>query len=221
MGRVVWALLMMFMCAGIEPVRADERPFAAIETVAQAALSAKWRAAQRRMAEDRAQLAACRAEPWMCSDDERRLEAIVGLGRAREGRARIGEINRAINLAIRPVSDMRRFGITDRWSSPLETLGAGAGDCEDYAILKLLAAREAGIAHEDLQLLIVRDSATRNAHAVAAARLAGRWLILDNRSFALVDLEFTHYRVLAQYGADALRPHYASLDAEAPSHDVM
>ena len=120
-------------------------------------------------------------------------------------------------------STRKRFGVADHWSSPLETIGAGAGDCEDYAILKLLALREAGFARDDLKLLIVRDRVSRSDHAIAAVRLVGRWLLLDNRSFALVDLEQTRYRVLAQLDPDMDGPHYAALgaaDAQG-SRDVM
>jgi predicted transglutaminase-like cysteine proteinase len=152
----------------------------------------------------------------MCGDDERRLEAIAELGRAREGRARIGEINRAVNLAIRAVSDEQQFGVSDRWSAPLETIASGQGDCEDYAIVKLLALQQAGIARSDLRLVIVKDRASRNLHAVAAVRLDGRWLLLDNRFLTLVDLEQTHYRVLAQLGPEADGLRYAAIDAAPP-----
>lgn len=214
-------LTIALLCALASAARADDP--ASLSRAEYPELSAKWRAVQRAMSDDEARLAACRAEPWMCADDELRLEAIAAAGRNRDGRARIGEINRAVNLAIRPVSDERRFGVADRWSGPLETVVAGEGDCEDYAILKLLALREAGIARDDLKLVIVHDRTTHSGHAVAAARLDGRWLLLDNRFLALVDIEQTHYRVLAQLGPDADGPHYAAVgaaDADT-SPDVM
>ena len=184
-------------------------------------LSAKWRAAQRQISEDAARLSACRSETWMCSEDELRLQAIVDAGRARQGRARIGEINRSVNLAIRPTSDLRRFGVMDHWSGPLETIAAAAGDCEDYAILKLLALQEAGFALDDLQLMIVHDRVTRTDHAVAAVRLSGEWLLLDNRGFALVDLSQTSYRVLAQLPAETGGSGYAALAPVRLSRDLM
>src|ERR1700730_6701294 len=36
------------------------------------------------------------------------------------------------------------------------TLDTGAGDCEDYAILKYVALREAGMSCNDLRILVVR-----------------------------------------------------------------
>jgi predicted transglutaminase-like cysteine proteinase len=204
--------LLAFTCVGSNPIHAGDLAWHMLDASPQWSLVEKWQAVQRRMVVDEARLGACRVEAWMCSDGELRFEAIVAAGRAREGRARIGEINRAVNLAIRPVSDERRFGVADRWSSPLETIDDGAGDCEDYAIIKLLALREAGVASSDLKLLIVRDLATRSDHALVAARLNGRWLLLDNRRFALVDLEFTQYRLLARLDPEIEAVQHASAD---------
>jgi len=212
MLRVVGILLLA--CAWMSPVHgSEERPGPLMFSAPSGALAAKWQGAQQKMAEDQARLATCRAEPWTCSHDELRFEAIVGAARERRGRALIGEINRAVNLSIRPMSDERRFAVLDHWSGPLETLEAGVGDCEDYAILKLLALQEAGLAPEDLKLLIVQERTGQNAHAVAAARIDGRWLILDNRGFTLVDMAFTPYRILAQLDTGQ-EGRYASADPE-------
>jgi hypothetical protein len=68
----------------------------------------------------------------------------------------------------------------------------------------------------------VKDRATRTDHAVAAVHLDGRWLLLDNRFLALVDIEQTHYRVVAQFGPDNDGPLYAATDAVAGVlRDVM
>lgn len=217
--------MLAFICVGVCPSQAqDALGLATANPLVRMGVVEKWQGVQRRIADDKARLSTCRSEPWTCSDDELRLEAIVASGRAREGRARIGEINRAVNLSIRPASDERRFGVVDRWSSPLETITAGAGDCEDYAILKLLALRQVGIASDDLKLLIVRDRASRTAHAVAAVRLDGRWLVLDNRRLALVDVEFMQYRLLAMLDPDTEGLRHASLESAASpdvSRDVM
>ena len=111
---------------------------------------------------------------------------IVAQGRAQTGRARIGVINRAINLSIRPMSDLAQWGVTDRWSAPLVTLTTGRGDCEDYAIAKYVALLQAGVAAQDVRLVIMRDLASGVDHAVVAARLDGDWVILDNRWLVLV-----------------------------------
>jgi predicted transglutaminase-like cysteine proteinase len=91
-----------------------------------------------------------------------------------------------MNLAIRPMSDLAQYGVEDRWTSPLATLAAGAGDCEDYAIAKYVALQAAGIAESDVRLVIVRDIALQQDHAVVAARLDGRWVVLDNRHLMMI-----------------------------------
>jgi predicted transglutaminase-like cysteine proteinase len=151
-------------------------------------LRAKWLGVTQKLDDERVQLALCDGDRERCASDAAlKFLAIVDAGRQREGRARIGEINRAINLTIRPVDDMVQYGKVDVWSSPLVTFYHGAGDCEDYAIAKYVALRMAGIAAEDLRIVVMIDTVHREGHAVAAARLNGHWLILDNRRTAMIE----------------------------------
>ena len=53
-------------------------------------------------------------------------------------------------------------------------------------IAKYVALREAGFPREELRLVLVRDRAVRQDHAVLAAHLDDRWLILDNRRSELI-----------------------------------
>ncbi len=106
--------------------------------------SAKWAELQTRILADKATLAACRSGDRPCPEAARRFLAIVENARQRQGRARLGEINRAINMSIRPVSDMVQYGVEDYWASPLTSIGNRAGDCEDYAIAKYVALEEWG-----------------------------------------------------------------------------
>jgi len=165
----------------------------------------KWTGVQRRLDDEMVQLALCEGDRDNCvSPAALQFLAIVDGAKAREGRARLGEINRAINLAIRPMSDLAQYGQIDVWTSPLATLTRGAGDCEDYAIAKFVALRRAGIAAEDLRIVIMHDTLYGEDHAVAAARLDGRWLTLDNRRMAMVeDADVRNYRplyVIDHYG---------------------
>jgi predicted transglutaminase-like cysteine proteinase len=137
-------------------------------------------------------LARCSEDMKACPEAARKLLAIVAVGRAHTGRARIGMINREVNLAIKQVpmdaSNPRDIDVSDRWSAPLESLASGRGDCKDYAIIKYVALSAAGIAPEDLNLVVVQDLAVRNehnGHVVVAVHVDGRWLVLDNRWFAL------------------------------------
>jgi len=185
-------------------------------------LRKKWLGIQRKLDEERVQLALCDGDRDRCvSPAALRFLAIVDNAKAREGRARLGEINRAINLAIHPMSDLAQYGEIDVWSSPLVTFTNGSGDCEDYAIAKFVALRQAGISPEDLRIVIMRDTIRGEDHAVAAARLDGHWLTLDNRRMAMVeDAYVRNYRptfVIDQYGV--MQYVDASLLAASPGRE--
>jgi predicted transglutaminase-like cysteine proteinase len=166
-------------------VRKSAEPFGAFAfAVSNGSLRQKWFALKDRLDDDMVQLALCDGDRDGCvSPAALKLLAIVDQARARDGRARLGETNRAINLAIKAAND----GADDVWSSPLATFQRGAGDCEDYAIAKLAALRLAGVAPDDLRIVVVRDTQAGEEHAVAAARLDGHWLMLDNRRMAMVE----------------------------------
>ena len=132
-------------------------------------------------------LGRCRTDAAHYPAAAKKFLDVIADGRAHDGRARVGVINRDINMAIRPTSDLAQWGVTDRWSAPLATLASGRGDCEDYAIAKYVALREAGLPESDVRLVIVRDLANRIDHAVAAARIDETWVMLDNRRLVLVE----------------------------------
>ena len=133
------------------------------------------------------QLALCDGDRERCvSEAALKFLRIVDRGRQRDGRARLGEINHAINLAITAIEDLVQWGEVDVWSSPLVTFSTGAGDCEDYAIAKYVALQMAGIPAEDLRIVVVLDL-NGDGHAVASVRLDGHWLMLDNQRTAMVE----------------------------------
>ena len=156
------------------------------QPVASGDVLTKWTGVEADISSEREILGRCRDSAERCPGPARNFLAIVAAGRAQTGRGRIGVINRAINLAIRPMSDLAQWGVPDRWSAPLDTFTTGRGDCEDYAIAKYVALTEAGIAADDLRLVIVRNTAAGEDHAVAAVRLDGEWIVLDNRWLTLV-----------------------------------
>ena len=166
----------------------EAQPFALdAEPVKDGDVIDKWDGLNADMRAESATLAHCRADAVHCPTAARKFLDVIADGRAHDGRARIGVINRDINLAIRPTSDIVQWGVTDRWSAPLVTLASGRGDCEDYAIAKYVALREAGVAKGDVRFVIVRDLANGNDHAVLAVRVDGKWLLLDNRRLVLIE----------------------------------
>jgi predicted transglutaminase-like cysteine proteinase len=164
----------------------EATPFGlAAERVSEGEILSKWTGVESEIRKDGQILARCRKDASSCPLAAQRFLAIVDEGRARSGRARIGVINRAINLAIIPTSDLVQWGVVDRWSAPLETFTTRRGDCEDYAIAKYVALRAAGVAPQDIKLVVVRNVDISENHAVVAVRIDSAWVILDNRSLAL------------------------------------
>ena len=147
----------------------------------------KWRNIEADMAREQLTLNRCRTDAEACPPHAAQFLRVIGAVNTKSGRARLEEANRAVNMAIRYVSDYSQHGEADRWSAPLASFATAKGDCVDYAIAKYVALREAGVARENLQLVLVRDRAVRQDHAVLAARLDDRWLILDNRQSLLIE----------------------------------
>ena len=194
------------LSASIELMARSAEPFGlAASSLTAGGLRDKWLGVQRRLDDEMVQLALCEGDREGCvSPAALKFLDIVDAARLRDGRARLGEINRAINLAIRPVSDLAHHGRIDVWTSPLATLSSGSGDCEDYAIAKFVALRRAGIAPEDLRIVVLHDTIHGDNHAVTAARLDGHWLMLDNRRMAMIeDSDVRNYQptfVIDQHG---------------------
>lgn len=101
---------------------------------------------------------------------------------------RLKSINDFFNRQITFGDDSVIWSQTDYWATPLETLGRGAGDCEDFVIAKYYSLQMVGIDADKLRLVYVRartgisDTATAQAHMVLAyfALPDAEPLLLDN-----------------------------------------
>jgi predicted transglutaminase-like cysteine proteinase len=101
---------------------------------------------------------------------------------------RIKRVNTFFNRQMQFADDSVVWSQPDYWATPMESLGRGAGDCEDFAIAKYFTLLEAGMAPEKLRLIYVRaktggdDAAPTQAHMVLAyyTQPAAEPLIMDN-----------------------------------------
>jgi len=155
------------------------------EPVTDGPLLEKWRRVEAIITKDLELIVQCQAAK-PCPALAQKLIDLSRQGTGRSGRARIGVINRAVNFAIRPVSDEIQWGIPDRWSEPLETLHSNSGDCEDYAIVKYAALLAAGLLKDAVKIVVLRNRLPNEDHAVVVVEVAHQWLILDNRTLTLV-----------------------------------
>ena len=65
-------------------------------------------------------------------------------------------VNEFWNRAGVQTEDSMLWAQPDYWATPLETLGKGAGDCEDYVIGKYFSLLRLGVPGEKLRLIYVR-----------------------------------------------------------------
>jgi predicted transglutaminase-like cysteine proteinase len=118
------------------------------------------------------------------------LTALIVRSERQSEPARLAAFNDFFNQRIRFAGDVETTGQVDEWASPLELLGRGAGDCEDYAIAKYFSLIAAGVPSARLRLVYVRadlDGGTI-AHMVLAyyPQPTAEPLILDNLNPAVV-----------------------------------
>lgn len=80
--------------------------------------------------------------------------------------------------------DVTVWGQSDYWATPLDTLGRGRGDCEDFSIAKYYSLKQLGVPTTKLRLIYVKavQSGGQRAHMVLAyyASPSAEPLVLDN-----------------------------------------
>lgn len=101
---------------------------------------------------------------------------------------KIRRVNEFFNRKIQFGEDQAIWGVNDYWATPLEFMGRGIGDCEDFSIAKYFSLRSLGVPLERLRITYVKAriggprSEITQAHMVLAyyEEPTGEPLILDN-----------------------------------------
>lgn len=66
------------------------------------------------------------------------------------------DTNDFFNRRVRWLDDQEIWGEKDYWATPLETLGRGQGDCEDFSIAKYMTLKALGVPVERMRMIYVR-----------------------------------------------------------------
>jgi len=103
------------------------------------------------------------------------LEGVRGLSRYEQ----IIKVNDFANKQ-KYILDIENYGLEDYWATPKEFL-YNNGDCEDYAITKMMSLKELGFSEEEMKLVILQDTNLRIPHAVLAVNYNDDTLIMDNQ----------------------------------------
>ena len=122
--------------------------------------------------------------------------------------ARIARVNAEVNARTAYVSDMDSHGILEHWARPSETMIAGSGDCEDYAILKFWLLADLGFRPDDMFILIVQSATLSTHHAVLAVKSGDDYVILDNLAKTVLSTrQARHYEPVFSVNAGGLWLH--------------
>ncbi|MCT7665310.1 transglutaminase-like cysteine peptidase [Shinella kummerowiae] len=106
------------------------------------------------------------------------------------GWSAIRTINASVNRDITPITDKELHGRDEYWSYP-----DGAGDCEDFVLLKRKKLMQKGFAPGDLLITVVRKP-DGEGHAVLTVRTTEGDFILDNLNNEVKLWTTTPYRYL-------------------------
>jgi len=98
-------------------------------------------------------------------------------------------VNRSVNTAIKPMTDLEQYGVVEKWAYPDD----GYGDCEDYVLLKRRMLMELGWPREALLITVVREK-NGDGHAVLTVKTDRGEFILDNQNDEIVLWSESDYR---------------------------
>src|SRR5215210_962818 len=104
-------------------------------------------------------------------------------------------VNREVNKRIKPMTDLKHWGVIDRWGFPDD----GYGDCEDYQLLKRKRLAERGLPRRAMRMTVVRDDKGKG-HAVMMVRTERGDFILDNQRAAILPWQRTGYVFVKREG---------------------
>lgn len=150
-----------------------------------------WTAAMARIESEQAAYRACDADVGACTSP--RMIAWRSKIQALRGRfvlAQLQELNEFVNDLAPYRTDADNYGVSDYWASPAEFL-TRAGDCEDYAIIKMVSLLALGFSNDQMRIAVVVDTLRNLPHAVLTVEAEGRTYILDS----LFDIVVTHDRI--------------------------
>ena len=135
---------------------------------------------------DRMGVAAARLGP-SATMGVKALQALLPTLQGQPVAVQLQAVNEFYNRRVAFRDDATVWGRPDFWATPLEMLGRGAGDCEDYAIAKYLTLVGIGVPAPQLRLVYVRarmggPGGPEQAHMVLAwyAAADAEPQILDN-----------------------------------------
>lgn len=94
---------------------------------------------------------------------------------------KITKVNNFFNM-FRFVDDIKLWGDSNYWATPMEFIGVNGGDCEDFSIAKYFTLLQLGIPEDKLRITMVKATTVNQYHMVLAyyEKPSSIPLVLDN-----------------------------------------
>jgi predicted transglutaminase-like cysteine proteinase len=138
-----------------------------------------------------------------CDRKNASFAEIINIAGNKGFRDKLTFVNSSINRLIAYKSDKAVYGVLDYWAKPSEILEHRAGDCEDFAILKMAALLRAGIPAQSMSLVVLQDRRRKFFHAVLSVSTGSGNFILDSLSnIVATDRDLPDYVPLYSFSTD-------------------
>ena len=116
------------------------------------------------------------------------LQQLVSQLKTQSDAEKLKRINDFFNNKVMFADDIDVWGKSDYWSTPLESIGRQAGDCEDFSIAKYMFLKAVNIPNNKLRLTYVKATLNNNGQRTSVAHMVLSYyatpqaepLILDN-----------------------------------------
>ncbi|WP_262501183.1 transglutaminase-like cysteine peptidase [Pseudoalteromonas sp. FUC4] len=115
--------------------------------------------------------------------------------------SQLNTVNMFFNEEIKYYEDIDFWNKKDYWASPIETIGRGGGDCEDYAIAKYFSLLTLGFPEDKLRLMYVRQLTVDVPHMVL--------IYLENDDSPPLILDNYEHKILPATKRPDLKPIYS------------
>lgn len=99
------------------------------------------------------------------------LQQLISQLKSASDTEKLKKINDFFNNRISFADDIDIWRQSDYWSTPLESIGRQAGDCEDFSIAKYMFLKAVNIPNNKLRLTYVKASVNNNGQRSARAHM--------------------------------------------------
>ncbi|RUW73372.1 transglutaminase-like cysteine peptidase [Mesorhizobium sp. M1E.F.Ca.ET.063.01.1.1] len=138
-----------------------------------------------------------------CDHENAVFGEIINIAGKKGFRDKLAFVNSSVNRLIAYRKDSAVYGKLDYWAKPSEILEHRAGDCEDFAILKMAALLRAGIPAQSMSLVVLQDRRRKFFHAVLSVSTGSGTFILDSLgNNVAMDSDLPDYVPLYSFSTD-------------------